>query len=89
MPPAISQQPESRVVTPRDLNKIRFDMRNQLNRKKTPPNDFIPQSAERLEHEGKSLLVGVKVVSQIRMNATDNHLRPHDEMGLHRDQCFP
>jgi hypothetical protein len=71
------------------MNKIRFEMRNQLNRKKAPPNDFIPQSAERFEHEGKPLLVGVKVVSQIRMNATDDHLRPHDEMGVHRDQCFP
>ena len=71
------------------MNKIRIEMRNRLNRKKAPPNDFIAQSAERFEYEGESVLVGVSVVSQIPMNATDNNLGPHDEMGLHRDQCFP
>src|ERR1700722_3010210 len=59
------------------------------NRDKALPKDFLPQSVERFEHEGKPLLVGVKVASQIGMNATDNHLGPHDELGLHRDQCFP
>lgn len=60
-----------------------------LDRDKAPSNGFLPQPGERREHECKAVLVGVSVVSQLRMNATDYHLRPHDEMGLHRNQCFP
>jgi len=56
---------------------------SRLDRGKAPSNGFLPQPGERREHECKSVLVGVSVVSQLRMNATDNHLRPHDEMGFH------
>ena len=62
---------------------------SRLDRDNTPSKGLRPQSDERREHECKSVLVGVSVVSQLRRNATDNHLRPHDGMGLHRNQCFP
>jgi hypothetical protein len=62
---------------------------SRLDRDMAPSNDFLRQSGERREHECKSVLVGVSFVSQLRMNAADNHLRPHDEMGLHRNQRFP
>ena len=57
---------------------------SQLDRDKAPSNGFLPQSGERRKHECKSVLVGVSVVSQLRMNATaDQTLGSHRGRDAH------